>query len=343
MPIIRRKLDPNTVYPTNIQYDPETDTVQTNVNGTFVDSPEADPRTQTTFPPRITANPGCDAAQSVSDAIKNQINQTIDAVNNAKTAFTIAGLILGLFTFGVFDIFIAIALGIANAMIDAGGTALAAALSDSTFDTLTCILFCHMNSSGRLKPGGLDASKTDVDTQIGGLGATIINAMLSLAGEGGINNIASLGMSTGDCSACDCGWCFTFDFTLADGGWNSFAQCGDVTTLIPGVGWKGGCNSCSYFDTSIEITFTGNLTSISYQGYMDAGSLFPDNGIEVNSTLVFSGAGAVGTYTRSATGSWPGLNHVQIFANCECATFTEIISVTFRGTGTNPFGDNNCE
>lgn len=205
MPIVRVKLDANTVYPTNLRYNPDTDTVQSLINGTWTDNPQADPRTQTTFPARITANPACDAAKSVSEAIKAQIDQTIEAVNNAKTAFTIAGLILGLFTFGLFDIFVAIALAIANVMIDAGGTALSAALTPTTFDTLTCILYCQFGSNGRLKPGGLAQAMSDVSDQIGGLGATILNAMLALAGEGGINNLAAQGTATGDCSACDCG------------------------------------------------------------------------------------------------------------------------------------------
>jgi len=207
MPIIRKKLIPDEVYPSDIRYDEDTDTVQSNVNGDWVDNPEADPRKQTTFPPRITSNPACDAAQSVSDALKNQLDQTIEAVNNSATAFTIAGLILGLFTFGVFEIFIALALAAANAMIDAGSTALEAALTPTAYETLTCILFCHMNSQGRVKPGEFPAIQSDVNDQIGGLGATILNAMLSLAGEGGVNNLASLGASTGDCSGCGCNTC----------------------------------------------------------------------------------------------------------------------------------------
>lgn len=205
MPIIRRKLDVNTVYPANLRYNPDTDTVQSLVNGDWVDSPQSDPRTQTTLPARITSNPACDAAQSVSDALRNQIDQIVEAINNAKTAFTIAGIILSLFTLGAFAIFVTIALTIANAMIDAGGTALEAALTPTVFDTLTCILYCQFGSNGRLKPGGLAQAMSDVNNQIGGLGATILNAMLALAGDGGINNLAAQGTATGSCDDCDCG------------------------------------------------------------------------------------------------------------------------------------------
>lgn len=217
MPIIRRKLDENTVYPTNLRYNPDTDTVQSLVNDEWVDNPAADPRKQTTFPPRITASPACDAAQSVADALENQLGLVIDAIGAASTLFTIAGLILGLFTFGTFDIFISIALTLGGAMVDAGAPTLEDALSPAKFQTLKCILRCQFDGSGRITDSGMLTAKSQVDDQIGGLGALILNAMLSLAGTGGVNNLASLGTSTGDCSECDpCGDpCYThFNITI---------------------------------------------------------------------------------------------------------------------------------
>lgn len=205
MPIIRRKLDPNTVYPEDIQYDPGTDKVQRKINGDWVDSPESDPRTQTTLPARITSNPACDAAQSVVDALQGQIDSILEAIDNSSTAFTIAGIILSLFTFGVFGIFITIALTIADAMLSAGTTALEAALTETVYHQLVCIINCQMTSGGRLKAGGLPQIESDVTDQIGGLAAVILNSMLALAGEGGVNNLAALGTSTGDCDDCDCG------------------------------------------------------------------------------------------------------------------------------------------
>src|SRR5919108_1150916 len=204
MPIIRKKLDPNTVYPDDLRYNENTDTVQTNVNGQWVDNPEADPRNQTTYPPRNTANPRCDGARSVADALSNQIMEILTAIDNASTAYTIAGLILGLLAFGPFGIFIGIALFLADQMLAAGSTAIEAALPPSAFDTLTCILYCRMDANGRLKTGQLPATMGDVDAQIGGFGAIILNGFLSLAGEGGINNLASLGTSSGSCGGCPC-------------------------------------------------------------------------------------------------------------------------------------------
>lgn len=205
MPIIRKQLKPADVYPDGIRYNSDTGQVQTLVNGTWTDSPQADPRTQTIFPPRATADPRCDAAASVQVAFKAQIDGVLAAIDGSQTAFTIAGIILSLFSFGVFGIFISLALFLAHSMLDAGTAAINAALTSDAYDKFKCILYCHMDSSGRVKSGEFGEIQTDVTDQIGGLGATILNAMLSLAGEGGVNNIASLGMTTGDCSSCECG------------------------------------------------------------------------------------------------------------------------------------------
>lgn len=209
MPIIRKKLQSSDVYPDGIRYDEGSDTVQTKIGDDWIDSPEADPRRQTIYPPRSTSDTRCDAAQSVADALKNQIDQAATAVDNAKTAFTIAGIILSLLTFGVFGIFVSLALTLADVMLTAGKAAIDAALTAPVYQQLTCILYCNMDSFGRLTESGLTDVESDVDTQIGGLGATIINSMLHLAGFGGVNNLAALGTSTGDCSECDCG-CVTF-------------------------------------------------------------------------------------------------------------------------------------
>lgn len=207
MPIIRKKLFADEVYSTSIRYNEDTGTVQTLINGTWTDSPKADPRTQTIFPPHITASPQCDGAESVQAAFKNQIDGVLAAIDGSQTAFTIAGIILSLFTFGVFGIFISLALFLAHAMLDAGTTAINAALTTTAWHTFKCILYCRMDNTGHLPPGGLALVEADVSAQIGGLGATILNQMLNLAGEGGVNNLSSIGTSTGDCSDCDCEPC----------------------------------------------------------------------------------------------------------------------------------------
>jgi len=205
MPIIRRKLDENTVYPSNLRYNAETDTVQSLVNGSWVDNPSADPRNQTYFPPRASADPQCDAAASVVAAYHAQIDQIIDAINNASSGFTIAGIILSFLEFGPFAVLIDLALLLANTMITAGASAIEAALTEPVWEQFQCILFCQFDSSGKLKSGGLAQAESDTTDQIGGLAAIVLNALLQISGEGGVGALAATGTATGDCSACECG------------------------------------------------------------------------------------------------------------------------------------------
>lgn len=205
MPIVRKKLDENAVYPTDLRYNSDTDTVQSLVNGSWIDNPDADPRTKTVFPARLTSNTACDAAQSVVDALKGQIDDIIEAIDNTQTLFTIAGIILSFLSFGLYAIFVSLALGLADLMVEFGSDQIEAALTEAVYDTLKCIIYCQFDTNGRLKPGGFEQILADVSSQIGGTAATILNAMLNLAGEGGVNNLAAIGTSTGDCAACECG------------------------------------------------------------------------------------------------------------------------------------------
>lgn len=274
MPIIRLKLRPDDVYPETMRYDEETDTVQSLVNGEWVDNPDADPRTQTSFPPLTTDDPTCDSAENVKVAFKNQIDGVITAIDGAQSAFTIAGIILSLFSFGVFGVFISLALFLAHAMLDAGTAAISASLTTTAYDTFTCILFCHMDVNGRVKTGEFDEIKSDVTAQIGGLGGTILNAMLSLAGEGGVNNLGAIGMSTGDCSDCNCTPCeFMTDFHQWSYGFQAFGTDLEFGTDFMEITPEFYAGDGAYYITLSTEDNTKCCTPISIE-YLDEGTHF---------------------------------------------------------------------
>lgn len=349
MPLIRKKLDAAQVYPTNIRYNEATDNVETLINGTWQPSPESDPRRQTTLPPRVTSDTRCDAARSVADALKNQIDEIILAIDNSLTLFQIAGLILGLFSFGVFAIFINIALAIADYMFGLGSTAIAAALPPSAYDTLTCILYCKMDANGRLSESSLATVKSEVTVQIGGIGASIINSMLDLAGFGGINNLASLGESTGNCTACNCGtWCFEWIETGESPAWvrstgQPFGNYGNLytegwgTSQLNGVpGTRPDGYSAMIIDTTlpsrtitqVEIWTTGGSPTLRRVGFPNVYSGF------VNMAFA-SGRWVV-------AGSWT-VTQLRIFFECnQLNNPTKCTKIRLTGSGSNPFGADNC-
>jgi hypothetical protein len=352
MPIIRKKLIPDEVYPSNLRYNEGTDTVQTNVNGDWVDSPENDPRHQTTFPPHITADTACDAAQSVADALTGQIQGITDAIDNTATLFTIAGIILSIFTFGTFGVFISIALTAADAMVGYGSAAIEAALTEPVWEQLACILYCAMDGNGRLTESGLAEVQAQVSSEIGGLAATIINQMLSLAGEGGVNNLGAIGTSTGDCSGCGCvdEWCYDFDFTISD--WSAFVTV-TLGTWVGGTGWVGvaygtggGISGMEFnFDVS-QLRGMSMLHSASgYGGYQKLAVWQNLPAAGVNHGLVSDPEtmNGVNIYSQYDSFDIENLaNRVTMYVDGAGSSNATIHHVTFWGTGVNPFGENNC-
>lgn len=349
MPIIRRKLDVNTVYPANLRYNPDTDTVQSLIGDEWVDNPDADPRRQTTLPPRMTASPACDAAQSVADAIQGQINGVIEAIDNASTLFTIAGIILSLFTFGTFGVFISLALGAADSMVGAGSAAIEAALTSPVYETFRCILFCHMNSAGRVIPGEMELIVADINDQIGGLGASILNSMLQIAGEGGVNNLASLGTSTGDCEDCACvpTWCYRFDFTLSDYGWAA-----DFGTWVASSGWQGVAFGSGGGLSNLMKNYGFDLTVTSIKVH-SIGSGFTAGQRQLDLTLdsdppvahVLSpdvNGDFVGQYNQADFVPF-SFDTIQLYWGGAGSHDITIDWIEYHGEGENPFGEDNCE
>lgn len=371
MPIVRKQLKPSDVYPDDIRYNPSGDKVEVLIDGEWVDAPQSDPRKQTTLPPRATADPACDGAQSIADALENQISQIITGIDNSLTLFQIAGLILGLFSFGVFAIFINIALAIADFMFGLGSTAIQAALPPTAYEQLACILYCHMDANGRIIPGHLPLIYQELVDAIGATGGQVLIEMLSLAGEGGLNNLAASGTSTGDCSECPCfdEWCYLFDFISAgNGGWAVFPRNSvNFGVYELGSGWvstdavanQGGINTGSR-EVRIARTFTSvTITKVKVWydytfGASDSTALQAFDlsvGGTVRLTKTFAtltpgtnqmlewdaGAGVIATSIQQGVRS-----SRDITAPITYSGVAKIRAIQVEGTGINPFGTDNC-
>jgi hypothetical protein len=337
MPIVRKRLVASEVYPDDIRYNPSGDQVEVLIDGVWTPAPESDPRKQTTLPPRITADPACDGARSIADALQNQISSIATAIDNAQTVAQIAALILGLFSFGVFAIFINIALAIAGYMLDAGTAAIEAALPPSAYDTLTCILSCHMNAQGRINPGELSQIQSEVGDQIGGLGSGILNDMMNLAGEGGLNNLAAAGTSTGDCDACGCvnEWCFEFLFTASNGGWTA-----TFGTWTAGQGWVA-TTAGTGKSIILNKTFTSTVVKHIEINVLCANTCNISI-VDGPTTLMSLSNQTTGMYEND--GTWT-VGHLTLNPSSGAAqganvTMTRLL---LSGTGDNPFGLDNCE
>lgn len=343
---------PDEVYPSDLRYDEVTDTVQKKVGDEWKDSPESDPRHQTTVPPHITDDTACDAAQSVVDALKTQVAGITDAIDNASTLFKIAGIILSIFTFGAYGVFISLALTVADSMVGYGSAAIEAALTEPVWEQLRCILYCNMDGQGRISESDLGAVQAQVTTEIGGLAATIINQMLSLAGEGGVNNLGALGTSDGaDCSGCGCvdEWCYDFDFTISD--WNEFVTA-ELGTWVGGTGWVGvpyGTGGGLHIEFNFPVSQVRGMsmvhTASGYGGYQKLAEWQNSPAPSVFHSLAsdpeeFNGINIYSMYDSFDTDNL--LNFVKLYVDGGGSSNATIHHVTFWGTGVNPFGENNC-
>lgn len=371
MPIVRKRLYPAEVYPDDIRYNPSGDQVEVLIDGVWTPAPESDPRKQTTLPPRVTADTKCDAAQSVADALENQIAQIITAIDNAQTLATIAGLILGLFSFGVFAIFINIALAIAGYMFDAGTAAITATLTPAAWDKLACSLYCHMDNNGRILPGSLPLIYQELVDGIALPGAQVLIQMLELAGEGGINNLAAAGTSTGDCDECPCNdqWCYLFDFISAgDGSWTLFPRNGvNFGTYELGSGWvytdavavQTGINTASR-EVRIARTFTSRTITKVIVTYAYTFGASDSTALQAFDLSV----GGTVRVTRTFATLTPGPSQDIVYEPVGGVVATSIQvgvrssrdvtvplnysgnavirAIRVEGNGTNPFGSDNC-
>lgn len=327
--------------------------ISTDGGATWIPDP-ADPRVTGTQLPNTIPGEGNDKkCNAATNALGNIQDAQAAFGASLSTATTIIGLalafageiILLLLSAGTTaEILVPLLISTATALFGIAESTYNAEFTTELWDTVTCDLYCTVGDDGQWTTGQLNDLLALLDTDLTGNVALTLHSIISGWGTVGLNNAAiSGGSSEADCSDCGCNtWCKTFDFTTGELGWSSFAQCTTLSSQSS-AGWTGQCNSCGYFDTSIEITFTGKVTGISFDSYLDAGSLTPDIAIVRNSTPLLTGSGSVGVSTHHIEGLWTGSNHIQVFANSQCETFTRILSVTLRGIGANPFGDSNCE
>lgn len=237
--VVRDELNPNDVSPSNRRYNPETDEVEIqNPDGTWTPNDGADPRTDDggQYAPPVADDVRCQAAANMARWYENLIDETLVNIGSATGASGLVTLLIGaLQILGPFAILIDLIFGVALILFDAGSLAISAAFTSEVYDQLTCIFFNAIDENGVANSAALAAIKSEIDSSIGGLVATVMDAMLFLQGNVGLTNTGAVGMAPSDCSACS-GWCITCDFTLSDGGFNTFFG-EDYGVYSPGVGW----------------------------------------------------------------------------------------------------------
>lgn len=170
-----------------------------------------DPRVTASVMPNLPGTDGdskrCQAAANITKHIREKGDQiAADATLWSGVQFLI-GALVGLLIFigivGSGGALTPIILAFGGTLLSAGQAAFVAAMTEDVYDQFQCMIYCHLDLSGNLEPGGLDAIKAQVSSDLTGIAVTFLNSTLDLLGEIGVNNMGKTGSGVeADCSEC---------------------------------------------------------------------------------------------------------------------------------------------
>ncbi len=353
MSVIRKRLDTTEVTPANLRWNSDCDCVQQTPDKgeTWTDSPTQDPRYSTIFqvPARAGSDPRCDAAQQMHDRIKNMLDAVIASSDILQAINSVVALIaVFMFEFGII---IEAIWAFVSAIFSVGTTTLNAALTDSVYDELLCILYCEIESDGTVTMDDFDTIYARVNAEIGGVAAIAITNVLLSVGSVGLTNAGALGEVTGDCSACDCGWCLEFDFRTGLHGWTLVSVPGlDEGHQVDGVGivanvQNDACTGHGYINMYIDLGATiDNIDTVEIvqtsPNFDIGGTYFVDQ--DMGATIVtrhgwgsFSGSGTVAVGINDGT-SYDRIGIVDFQCGQDAGNPQTIPIIRFKGFGIAP-------
>jgi len=353
MKVIRKLLTPNEVTPPSIRWNEGTDTVEQTPDGgtTWVDTPELDPRHGNGFrrPPLTGVDARCDAAAREMAAWKEMYGIFIESTNALQFLAIILNFLL-LLAGGV-GVLISLILVVFDALIFIGKENMEAAFSEEVWDGVMCIIYDNIGEDGQVSEADLSEIYADIYAQYPGVVYNTLIEIGHLFGEVLLSNASVERSETGDCSECPVYWCYTFDFTLSDGGWaqdpNQVPGCG---TYSAGVGWiqtfNAGNNVTGVyinrtFDpstlTSIEMFWEHTNPVTTANGYT---ALTPGAYV---ARFAVSGAADAASWSGNLTAIPEVAVSVGNSTDGSGSGTSTITRITLRGEGENPFGTDNCE
>ena len=222
---------------------------------TWVDSPTDDPRHTpgARRPPRTGSARRCDAAANATAWIKQNIDALELSLFGSALATAIVPLLFIAF-FGPIGVVLDLLIGALAGLESYSAGTLNAAFTTTHYTTIENIIYCHMDDDGQISATALAAIKSDIDAQLGGTIASVLDILLPIWGEVGLSNAGAVGTEVGSCGSF---YCFCPGGIVLFGGngypspWNRRSGFGNVTCTPYG---------CSYDGTNDKMV--GCLTTI---------------------------------------------------------------------------------
>lgn len=308
MPIIRKRLTETELQNPNVRVNPETGAVQSFVNGGWVDNPSIDPRINTILPPRTGDNHKCNTAASQVRYIQDWVETTTNGISQGLSGLAVAGLLLGL-AVAPFYALALLALAVFEVVVGIGVTTVSGAFTTMVYDQLLCIFFCESDENGNFDAVTFEAMRDQIDVQIGGIAAVVLQAILPVIGYGGLNTQGAAGLDEDDCSGCDCGCTGDYDFTIEDWGWTPVPGRG---TYVTSTGWRAQFDG-SFTQCYIKLPCTSfsatSLVEIDYNIPVNSGLelrlLSPDESTVIATIYSTGGISGTGTVQLIGNNSYP--------------------------------------
>lgn len=363
MKVIRKRLYQGEGLPPNTRWDETCECVQTTFDGdTWVDTPGADPRNNPGLlaPANTESDPRCAAAAGM----REKLEQIINAVFTASALIDMANAILAIVVITVpgFGLLFRVIFLVCEALVAIGIAALQVEFTEEAFDELECIFFEEISEDGLVTQAQFEAINTRICAEMSVTICAAMGLILNMWGVVGLSNGGALFADPdANCDDCDDTWCYTFDFSEGNGGWSGTTYAPLGATYSGGV-WTSVIYTGGYFYCQIFLGFgSGNEAAIQEVSFVGQTNAPIDNTPGCTGWTVGiwqSGSESiVGGWSTPATGSdfdlvrtgtWTNVGGLSLRMQCcpgagGTSGTAEIKSFKVKGTGFNPFGEENCE
>ena len=331
----------------------ESGVYQTSDDGgiTWHDDPENDPRNDAVGAPPLPGEPSASKKCAAADNVRGLFEQYRDnLIEIVGVTPTVLAIIAGILAFigviaGVSGVGVGIGvlfLSMAAEIIQIGGTGISGAITFTALNNFRCLVYCRMNDDGELTYEAWQGLLSDIADSFSGFAETFFFQTVNGMGYIGVTNAGTIGASTAsDCEDCDCDaeWCYEFDFLTEDGDWEIRVGA-PYGTWVSGQGWVG-----TTAGSGVGVVASRTLSSFTIT-HVDYDVVFAGTG---NSVVLIDNVTAIASENDVPSGhySWDGTaSGTDITLNpssgaaqgADCA----MTRIKFSGTGSNPFGEDNC-
>jgi len=291
MDIIRKELAVSDLLPAFIRWNDDTDTVQTSPDGgvTWVDSPQSDPRNTNSFPPLTGGTARCDAAERMTAQIQEMVTVIDNNLQALAGAAEMAALLILIMAFiPLVLVLVAILTAAMVQFVAIGYADFHNAFTGFDWTAFKCKLYTLCDTQGRLNATTLSILQTWISQTYGSPLDTILNALISVLGFGGLNDAAATRSENGSCGSCSNAFDITEEF-------------GAVPLLNYILGGDGIHSQLAHLNNTIVTTAGCNDPESKMVNYVQSGSyrivqVTFDFGRDVHLTAV-----DVGVFANNAT------------------------------------------